>query len=249
MKCLFFSLDVSRSKISKSLKVFRSLQFPKFFPYSLFFSLVPPAKPLLHATSATSNSISVQWKNADDGGASIRGYILHYKRKFGEWEEVKLSQKINSFLLSKLWCGTDYQIYLTAYNRIGMGQPSETINATTDGSKPENSPTNGDRFITVNVSWIVIHLSAWNDGGCPITYFELEYKRNKEDFWTLVSNNIEVIVKFLQTRYSPIFLRQVFLYRCSPRDRTLWANSNLVRLTRSVFVLITTRVHRAPSTR
>ncbi|XP_043281864.1 Down syndrome cell adhesion molecule-like protein Dscam2 isoform X2 [Venturia canescens] len=152
---------------------------------------VPPAKPLLHATSATSNSISVQWKNADDGGASIRGYILHYKRKFGEWEEVKLSQKINSFLLSKLWCGTDYQIYLTAYNRIGMGQPSETINATTDGSKPENSPTNGDRFITVNVSWIVIHLNAWNDGGCPITYFELEYKRNREDFWTLVSNNIE----------------------------------------------------------
>ena len=73
-----------------------------------------------------------------------------------------------------------------------MGPPSDTINATTDGSKPESSPSNGDRFITVNVSWIVIHLGVWNDGGCPLTFFELEYKRSNEDFWTLVSNHIEV---------------------------------------------------------
>ncbi|KAK0170460.1 hypothetical protein PV328_011021 [Microctonus aethiopoides] len=153
---------------------------------------VPPSAPLLLATSTTSNSISVQWKPGDDGGALIRGYILHYKRKFGEWEEVKVSHKINGYLLSQLWCGTEYQIYLTAYNRIGMGSPSEFVKATTKGSKPANSPGNSDKFITVNVSWIVLHLSIWNDGGCPITWFELEYKKNNEELWTLVSNNIEV---------------------------------------------------------
>lgn len=153
---------------------------------------VPPAAPLLHATSATSNSINVQWKNRDDGGAPIRGYILHYKRESGEWEEMKVSHKINSFVLSRLWCGNDYQMYLTAYNRIGMGSPSEIVKATTNGSKPENSPSNGDKFVTVNVSWITLHLSMWNDGGCPITHFELEYRKNGEDIWTLVSNNIEV---------------------------------------------------------
>lgn len=148
---------------------------------------------MLHATSATSNSINVQWKNRDDGGASIRGYILHYKRESGEWEEVKVSHKINSFVLSRLWCGNDYQMYLTAYNRIGMGSPSEIVKATTNGSKPESSPSNGDKFITVNVSWITLHLSMWNDGGCPITYFELEYRKNGDDIWTLVSNSIEVL--------------------------------------------------------
>ncbi|XP_012280177.1 Down syndrome cell adhesion molecule-like protein Dscam2 [Orussus abietinus] len=153
---------------------------------------VPPAAPILHATGSTSNSIKVQWKNSDDGGAHIKGYILHYKREFGEWEEVKVSHRFNSFLLSKLWCGTDYQIYLTAYNRIGMGSPSDIVKARTEGSKPESSPANGDRFITVNVSWITLHLSTWNDGGCPITYFELEYKKTDEDLWTLVSNNIEI---------------------------------------------------------
>ncbi|KZC04295.1 Down syndrome cell adhesion molecule-like protein Dscam2, partial [Dufourea novaeangliae] len=153
---------------------------------------VPPAAPLLNATSATSDSINVRWKNGDDGGAPIRGYILHYKRESGEWEEVKVSQKMNSFVLSPLWCGNDYQMYLTAYNRIGMGSPSEIVKATTRGSKPDDSPSNGDNFVTVNVSWITLHLSTWNDGGCPITYFELEYRRSGEDIWTLVSNNIEV---------------------------------------------------------
>ncbi|XP_076282094.1 cell adhesion molecule Dscam2 isoform X2 [Lasioglossum baleicum] len=153
---------------------------------------VPPASPLLHATSATSDSINVQWKNGDDGGAPIRGYILHYKREAGEWEEVKVSHKINSFVLSPLWCGNDYQMYLTAYNRIGMGSPSEIVKATTKGSKPDDSPSNSEKFVTVNVSWITLHLGMWNDGGCPITYFELEYRRIGEDIWTLVSNNIEV---------------------------------------------------------
>ncbi|XP_066598053.1 cell adhesion molecule Dscam2-like isoform X1 [Prorops nasuta] len=153
---------------------------------------VPPAAPLLHAPSTTSNSINVQWKSGDDGGAPIRGYILHYKREAGEWEEVKISNKMSSFLLTRLWCGTDYHMYLTAYNRIGMGSPSEIVKATTEGSKPEESPSSGDKFITVNVSWITLHLGTWNDGGCPITYFELEYRKSGESIWTLVSNNIEV---------------------------------------------------------
>lgn len=163
--------------------------------------LVPPNAPLLHATSATSNSINLQWKNGDDGGAPIRGYILHYKREFGEWEEAKVSHKINSFLLSDLWCGTDYQIYLTAYNRIGMGSPSEVVKAVTEGSKPADSPGSADKFITCNVSWIILHLQGWQDGGCPITFFELEYKKNGEELWTLVSNNIEVNNKVVLIKY------------------------------------------------
>ncbi|XP_076235762.1 cell adhesion molecule Dscam2 [Calliopsis andreniformis] len=153
---------------------------------------VPPAAPLLHATSATSNSINVQWKNGDDGGAPIRGYILHYKRESGEWEEVKVSHKNNSYVLSQLWCGNDYQMYMTAYNRIDMGSPSVIVKATTKGSKPEDPPSNVEKFVTVNVSWITLHLNMWNDGGCPITYFELEYRKSGEDIWTSVSNNIEV---------------------------------------------------------
>ncbi|KAG5318479.1 DSCL protein, partial [Acromyrmex heyeri] len=164
---------------------------------------VPPAAPLLHATSTSSNSINVQWKNGDDGGSPIRGYILHYKRESGEWEEFKVSHKVSSFVLSRLWCGNDYQMYLTAYNRIGMGRPSEIVKATTKGSKPDDSPGTGDKFVTVNVSWITLHLSTWNDGGCPITFFELEYRRSGEGIWTLVSNNIEVQKTYTLSELQP----------------------------------------------
>ncbi|XP_011880275.1 PREDICTED: Down syndrome cell adhesion molecule-like protein Dscam2 isoform X2 [Vollenhovia emeryi] len=164
---------------------------------------VPPAAPLLHATSTSSNSINVQWKNGDDGGSPIRGYILHYKRESGEWEEFKVSHKVSSFVLSRLWCGNDYQMYLTAYNRIGMGRPSEIVKATTKGSKPDDSPGTSDKFVTVNVSWITLHLSTWNDGGCPITFFELEYKKSGEGIWTLVSNNIEVQKTYTLSELQP----------------------------------------------
>ncbi|XP_067203911.1 cell adhesion molecule Dscam2-like isoform X2 [Linepithema humile] len=164
---------------------------------------VPPAAPLLHATSTSSNSINVQWKNGDDGGSSIRGYILHYKRESGEWEEFKVSHKVSSFVLSRLWCGNDYQMYLTAYNRIGMGRPSEIVKATTKGSKPDDSPGTSDKFVTVNVSWITLHLSMWNDGGCPITFFELEYRKSGEGIWTLVSNNIEVQKTYTLSELQP----------------------------------------------
>ncbi|EFN70076.1 Down syndrome cell adhesion molecule, partial [Camponotus floridanus] len=164
---------------------------------------VPPAVPLLHATSTSSNSINVQWKNGDDGGSPIRGYILHYKRESGEWEEFKVSHKVSSFVLSRLWCGNNYQMYLTAYNRIGMGRPSEIVKAITKGSKPDESPGTGDKFITVNVSWITLHLSTWNDGGCPITFFELEYRKSSENIWTLVSNNIEVQKTYTLSELQP----------------------------------------------
>ncbi|XP_046745786.1 Down syndrome cell adhesion molecule-like protein Dscam2 isoform X2 [Diprion similis] len=153
---------------------------------------VPPAPPLLHATISTSNSITVQWKQGDDGGAPIRGYVLQYKREYGEWEEIKVSHKMSSYLLSQLCCGTKYRVYITAFNRIGMGLRSEVIDAVTEGSKPDPSPASGDKFITVNVSWITLHLHTWHNGGCPLLYFELEYRRSGEDLWTLVSNNIEV---------------------------------------------------------
>lgn len=53
----------------------------------------------------------------------------------------------------------------------------------------------------------------WNDGGCPITHFELEYRKNGEDIWTLVSNNIEV------PRYRPIYFVFPYFDQSDSTDR------------------------------
>ncbi|XP_068082192.1 cell adhesion molecule Dscam2 [Anabrus simplex] len=162
---------------------------------------VPPSAPLLHATGSTSTSLNVQWKQGDDGGAPIWGYVLYYKREFGEWEEVKVSRKQSSYVLTKLWCGTTYQLYVTAHNAIGMGHPSEVVVATTDGGKPGTVPV--ERFLYINSTSVTLYLENWGDGGCPILYFEVEYKRLDQPHWTLVSNSVELQKSFVLKGLQP----------------------------------------------
>nr|CAD7456230.1 unnamed protein product [Timema tahoe] len=156
---------------------------------------VPPSAPLVHSTGSTTNSMTVQWKQGDDGGAPIRGFVLHYKEDQGEWEEVKISRLESSYVLDKLLCGTSYQMYVTALNSIGMGPPSETVVTTTDGGKPGHVPPI-DHFLHINSTFVTLFLGDWADGGCPILYFEVEYKTPEQEYWTSASNNLQMQKSF-----------------------------------------------------
>lgn len=80
---------------------------------------MPPSAPLLHVSSASSSSVTVHWKQNDDGGAPIRGYYLYYRKKDEEWESVKIGRLLTSYMIDGLKCGTSYEIYIQAYNTIG----------------------------------------------------------------------------------------------------------------------------------
>lgn len=62
------------------------------------------------------------------------GYVINYKRDHGDWEEIHLDSKTDTHLLRGLWCGTKYQLYMTAYNKIGTGLPCDIVTAYTKGS-------------------------------------------------------------------------------------------------------------------
>lgn len=66
--------------------------------------------------------------------AHFKEYKLYYKRDFGEWEDTSLSPKLESFILENLWCGTRYQLYMTAQNQIGVGEASAIKSIRTKGS-------------------------------------------------------------------------------------------------------------------
>lgn len=116
-----------------------------------------------------------------------------------------------------------------------MGSPSEIVKATTKGSKPEDPPSNADKFVIVNVSWITLHLGMWNDGGCPITYFELEYRKNGENIWTSVSNNIEVMKDFGYIHF--------YLSLITVASRTAFSNGTnlLLRVGQTIVITGTSR--------
>lgn len=100
--------------------------------YSLIVQL-PPLQPMLYVTSATSTSILMHWKNTGNGNAPITSYTLHYKKSNGNTEELSLSKHANSFELKGLTCGSTYNIYLTAHNKIGSSSPSTSLHVRTQG--------------------------------------------------------------------------------------------------------------------
>ncbi|PSN42210.1 hypothetical protein C0J52_11247 [Blattella germanica] len=122
-------------------------------------------------------SCSVENQHGNDEivySVKVRGYVINYKRDHGDWEELQIEAKSNSHMLHNLWCGTRYQLYITAYNKIGTGLPCDIVNAYTKG--------------TVVTIW----LDSWGDGGCAILYFIIEYRdAQRSHEWSLVSNNVQ----------------------------------------------------------
>ncbi|XP_059489683.1 cell adhesion molecule Dscam2-like isoform X2 [Neocloeon triangulifer] len=155
---------------------------------------VPPATPLLHSTGSSSSSIQLQWKLGDDGGSPVKGFVLHYKPEQGEWTETRVDRHHSTFTLSGLRCGTQYHVYLVAYNRLGSSPSSVVLKERTRGSKPLPPPLSAaDAFLVLNATKIGLRLESWPDGGCPIVYFVVEFVPvgSATGEWQVASNNVQ----------------------------------------------------------
>ncbi|XP_075449826.1 cell adhesion molecule DSCAM isoform X2 [Ascaphus truei] len=146
---------------------------------------VPPDQPRLTVSKTTSSSITLSWIPGDNGGSSIRGYILQYSEDNSEqWGSFPISPSERSYRLENLKCGTWYKFTLTAQNGVGPGRISEIIEAKTLGKEPQFSKEQ-DLFASINTTRVRLNLIGWNDGGCPITSFNLEYRPFGTTVWTL----------------------------------------------------------------
>jgi Down syndrome cell adhesion protein len=144
---------------------------------------VSPSAPELHVTPGGTSSLNLRWKARDNGGSAIRGYVLNFRRggHAAEWEEHVLSRTLTGYTLRGLECGTDYHLYLIAVNRVGSGAPSETVVTRTEGSKP-GAPQSAD-LISLNMSTVTLNLNKWEENGCAITSFTIEYREKSQDDW------------------------------------------------------------------
>lgn len=133
---------------------------------------VPPEAPNLTVISAYSDSLLLEWSDNSNGGSPILGYVINYKRDNGDWEELQVDAKSYSHLLSNLWCGTRYQLYITAFNKIGTGLPCDIVNTHTKGNPPVQPKHS--QMITNNSTSVTCWLDSWGDGGCGILYFMIE---------------------------------------------------------------------------
>nr|XP_042908701.1 Down syndrome cell adhesion molecule-like protein Dscam2 [Parasteatoda tepidariorum] len=147
-----------------------------------------PEPPVIKTYYATSRTIKITWDPQTSPHSPISGYILHHRMDGKDWNEVHLTGERTSYTLHELQCGTSYSFYLVAFNSAGHGNDSEILSAKTDGIAPVTPEK--ERLLTVNSTSVCINLNSWHNGGCPITFFVIQYRANSQPEWTLVSNNI-----------------------------------------------------------
>ncbi|XP_050441202.1 cell adhesion molecule Dscam2 isoform X2 [Adelges cooleyi] len=152
---------------------------------------VPPPPPKLSIHVEQTDSLHLKWTDTAEPDVPILGYIINYKREHGDWEEIQIDGKSHSRVLQNLNCGTKYQVYITAFNKIGTGLPCDIMTAYTKGSVPV-PPVLSLEAVTYNSSAISAWLDHWNDGGCGILYYAVEWRQPKlSDEW--VSNGGEPV--------------------------------------------------------
>ncbi|XP_014913837.1 Down syndrome cell adhesion molecule-like protein 1 homolog isoform X1 [Poecilia latipinna] len=150
---------------------------------------VPPDQPRLTVSTTSTSSITLAWIPGDNGGSSIRGFVLQYSvDNTEEWKDVFISSSERSFKLENLRCGTWYKVKLAAKNSVGAGRISEIIEAKTHGREPQ---FNKDQpiFTYVNSTHARLNLQGWASGGCPITSMTLEFRPKGMWTWQHVRTN------------------------------------------------------------
>lgn len=114
--------------------------------------------------------------------------MINFKKDSGDWEELQIDSKTDSHLLSNLWCGTKYQLYITAYNKIGTGLPCDIVNTQTKGLVPVQPKHS--QIITNNSTTVTCWLDSWGDGGCGISYFVIECRMSGRSHWNMIASHI-----------------------------------------------------------
>uniref|UniRef100_A0A8C2TKA0 Cell adhesion molecule DSCAML1 n=1 Tax=Coturnix japonica TaxID=93934 RepID=A0A8C2TKA0_COTJA len=150
---------------------------------------VPPDQPRLTVSKTSASSITLAWIPGDNGGSSIRGFVLQYSvDNSEEWKDVFISSSERSFKLESLKCGTWYKVKLAAKNSVGAGRISEIIEAKTHGREPSFSKDQ-HLFTHINSTHARLNLQGWSSGGCPITAIVLEYRPKGNWGWQSLRTN------------------------------------------------------------
>lgn len=149
---------------------------------------MPPSPPELFLTSHTPNSVSLDWNIKDNGGAPLRKFLISYRKEFSEWEEIELDHRMHSYVIDKLQCGTQYQFTIAAINKIGTSETSPIEFIRTKGRKPIAPQKHF--FIRPNVTSVLLELTSWQDGGCPILFYTIEFRKYGAKDWIVVSSSV-----------------------------------------------------------
>nr|AVV62006.1 Dscam [Limulus polyphemus] len=154
----------------------------------------PPFQPSLKLLATTSSTVQFFVMSKDRlTNNALSGFFLYYKEDRTDWSKVRIPPDTSEYKVTNLKCGTRYQFYIEAFNSAGKGEPSKTLTVKTKGMAPI-APSK-QLLLSVNSTWVNIHLATWDDGGCPISYFSLRYKVETDNTWRILSDHVDPLRK------------------------------------------------------
>ena len=77
---------------------------------------------------------------------------------------------------------------MTAHGLVGSSPASTHVSVRTQGSAPARPPASGPahaQLLQPNSTFALLRLHDWPDGGCPISYFEVQLRAAGASHWTL----------------------------------------------------------------
>ncbi|KAJ0171775.1 hypothetical protein K1T71_012538 [Dendrolimus kikuchii] len=155
-----------------------------------------PDPPALRATPYK-DYIIVEWDEIKMYGNDSIGHAVSYNLTWcendGPWQEAwPIAREtrlpgIQQHTLAGLKCGTKYGIRVTATDNIGTSPPAH-IDVTTLGGAPVSPPSTD--WLWSNATHIYIQLSGWDDGGCDVTKWEVDYRPLGAHIWQRADNKM-----------------------------------------------------------
>ena len=149
----------------------------------------PFRPPILRHLSSSPNSIVLNLYQPSLGFSTIEPattfHVIQYREPHGEWKIKEVDAGVTEVVLDSLRCGTLYQISSTSQSHRGSGKPLSILNARTNGGPPvgPRSDVFANSFLKADSTSAVLHMDAWDDGGCPLTDVDVEIKLWEETEW------------------------------------------------------------------
>ncbi|CAH2058075.1 unnamed protein product, partial [Iphiclides podalirius] len=157
--------------------------------------VLPLPDPPILRTTPYKDSIVVEWDElkAHGNDSLVYGisYNLTWREGDGPWQEAWPAARetrlpgVQQHALAGLKCGTKYSIRVTATDSVGTSAPAH-VDVMTLGGAPVSPPTTD--WLWSNATHIYIQLSGWDDGGCDVTKWDVEYRLLGSNVWQRAEN-------------------------------------------------------------
>lgn len=140
----------------------------------------PPKPVKIQIRRESNESIFIEWQRDPTDQNPVDDFVLYQEKNSAsqEWLQVRLPGNQSQYKAPGLKCGTRYQFYIIAQNKVGKSAPSEVVSASTSGSKPA-VPSKVSLIKMLNSSCLLVNLNSFQDSGCRIRTFTVRYRIEK----------------------------------------------------------------------